>query len=319
MNKLKDIIFYSCLILLPIIQVLRAQDISGSNLLFLLLLGVLFIYFTTEAAKETISRKTGFGRVVIYVLLLLATVTLFAKYFNTTFWDNPSLLIVPAFILFSLYFLRKKGEAFKLKAATSVYLLFMIPLFLLIYAGPLGDFVPRWWYKRYSVYEATPVKLPYSFEFEETENLSVQAFELKKQGEHEEAISLYRKALRLEPKNPKLYFDLSECYAYSNEIGKAISMLNSAIELDSNFAPFYNNRGLLYYQLSKNNMAARDYKSAIALDSTQGIYYANLALALNKQGFKPDACDSIRKAEKLNVKVDDYSQLKVLKNYCNQQ
>ncbi|MBC5774990.1 tetratricopeptide repeat protein [Pontibacter sp. KCTC 32443] len=316
---MKNIAFYSCLILLPIVQVLRAQDISGSNLLLLLLLSVLFIYFAVQAAKEIIHRKVSISNVSIYTLLLLSTITLFAKYFGRTFWDYPSFLIIPSFIIFFIYFIRKKDEPVKLKAVTSVYMLFMVPLFLLIYGGALGDHVPSWWYQRYQVGESSAVELPYSFEYAEAENLSVQGFELRKQEKYEEAILVYKHALQIEPKNPRLYFDLSTCYAYTNQLGKAVSMLNTAIKLDSAFAPFYNNRGLLHYQLYQNKLAIRDYKAAIALDSTEGTYYANLALAQNDQGLISEACVSVQKATVLGTDVDNYDQLKKIINNCHQQ
>lgn len=319
MNILKNIAFYSCLILLPIVQVLRAQDINGSNLLLLLLLGIFFIYFAVQAAKEIINRKVSISSILINSLFLLSTVTLFAKYFGRTFWDYPSFLIIPSFIIFFIYFIRKKDEPVRLKAVTSVYMLFMVPLFLLIYGGALGDHVPSWWYKRYQVGKASPVELPYSFEHVETENLSVQGFELRKQEKYEEAIPVYKQALQIEPTNPRLYFDLSTCYAYTNQLEKAISMLDTAIKLDSAFAPFYNNRGLLHYQLYQNELAIRDYKTAIALDSRDGTFYANLALAQNDQGLESEACESVRKATELGTDVNSYDQLKRIKNYCHQQ
>lgn len=75
----------------------------------------------------------------------------------------------------------------------------------------------------------------------------------------------------------------------------------------------------MHYQLYQNKLAVKDYKAAIALDSMVGTYYANLALALNDQGLKSEACESIRKATDLGTAVDNYDQLKKIKNYCHQQ
>src|SRR5687767_5501208 len=60
---------------------------------------------------------------------------------------------------------------------------------------------------------ATPVDLPYKFKSAEAEQLSIEAFALKDEEKFSEAVGLYKKAIAIEPDNPKLYFDMAECYA----------------------------------------------------------------------------------------------------------
>jgi tetratricopeptide (TPR) repeat protein len=195
----------------------------------------------------------------------------------------------------------------------------MIPLFAFTFTDSLGRYVPEWWFKRYSVDEGVTIKLPYGFKMEKTEKLSIQAFDLRDSGRYEEAITVYKKALELEPQNPKLYFDISECYALSNNLESAIASLEKAIEIDSSFAPFYNNRGLLYSQLGKNQQAVDDHKLAVKFDSTEGVYYGNLALALYDLKLTSGACENIRKAEALRLDISGSQKLKVIKNCCHQQ
>ena len=93
------------------------------------------------------------------------------------------------------------------------------------------------------------VSEPFTFQTEKAELLSVKAFDLKKRRNYYEAILLYREALEIEPDNPKLFFDLADCYSNINSLEYAVLLLDTAIILENSYAPFYNNRGLYYYNL----------------------------------------------------------------------
>lgn len=307
--------------MLPIGQLLRAQHYLSGNLILSLGLLILLIYFLVKAAKELFQNQAALNQVMVYVMLALMTVTIFAKYFYKTFWDYPSLSLIPFFIVFSLYFLLKKktsGDSFKMKAATGVYLFFTIPLFLFTYGGTHGELVPAWWF-RDSLIESVPVKINHSYQLEETETLRNTAYELWKNGQYSKAIAMYREALALEPNNAGLYFELAVCYTDNNELESAITVLSTAIQIDPNSAIFYNNRGLAHYRLYNDKQAIRDYQKAIEIDSTQGVPYANLALALYEDERMVDACECIRKAQELNFEIPKYSKIDKINNYCHQQ
>ncbi|MBK8141822.1 MAG: tetratricopeptide repeat protein [Chitinophagaceae bacterium] len=124
-----------------------------------------------------------------------------------------------------------------------------------------------------------PIPTPFNFKTDKAEMLSIKAFKLNKQKEYDRAILLYREAIEIEPDNPKLFFDLSDCYFEINNLEQAILILDTAILLDSNYAPFYNNRGLYYCNLNKNKKGMIDLKKALQLDSSSYTIYLNLALA----------------------------------------
>ena len=145
--------------------------------------------------------------------------------------------------------------------------------------------------------------LPYNFRTEKAERLSIMAFDLRKEKKYNEAINLYRQAINKEPDNPRLFFDLSECYTSTNNPEKAISLLDTAIILDSSCAAFYNNRGLIYWHLYKDENAINDYKKAIQLDSSKWYFYSNLSLAYYANKKVLDACKMFKIAKRLGLDI----------------
>ncbi len=242
------------------------------------LTGIL-IYYSAKIIKQIVNKQNDRLILVLEALIILITPILFSKYYYHFFGDYFGLIIIPFFIFSAIIFLfKKKGKHFKLTLTTILYLIMTIPLFGLDYYKSPTGYVPQSCYDRYDVEEAIPISLPYEFKNSDAEELCEKAFELKKSKEYYQAIFLYRKAIKIEPNNPELYFDISECYANTNNLEKAISAIDTAILIDSDMHVFYNNRGMLYYKLKENGKALQDYEMAIKLDSTQHIYYTNLAL-----------------------------------------
>jgi Flp pilus assembly protein TadD len=173
---------------------------------------------------------------------------------------------------------------------------------------------------RFNTEPAVAITLPYTFKTAKAEHLSVLAFDLRKDKEYNEAIELYRQAITTEPTNPRLYFDLSECYTSTNRLEEAILLLDTAIILDNSSAIFYNNRGLIYWKLNKNQSAINDYKKAIQLDSSKWIIYANLAIAYNADHKSSEACKAFQVAKSLGLNMNDHQSddyLKILERNCH--
>lgn len=148
-----------------------------------------------------------------------------------------------------------------------------------------------------------PISTPFTFKTDEAEQLSIKAFNLKESNEYDEAIQLYLYAIKVEPDNPQLFFDLSYCYSRMNKLEQAIKLLDTAITLDSSFAPFYNNRGLFYGNLGNNQQAICDFKKAIQLDSSNYIIYANFALSYLHEKDSLNACEAFRNSKRLGLTV----------------
>lgn len=149
------------------------------------------------------------------------------------------------------------------------------------------------------------VTLPYRFKSHKAEELSISAFNLRKDGYYDQAIKLYHKAIEIEHDNPKLYFDLAECYERNNELQKAVMAMNSAIILDSCYPGFYSNRGNYHYQLFEDEEAIIDLEKAVQLNSTNPAYYYNLSIAYYSAKQSDKACEAFNQAKNLGLNTDE--------------
>jgi len=318
MKIFKNTVFVATILLIPIGILFRLFDIPGGS--FFLALGFfgIFIYYTIRTIKD-LKRRISKTIFALQIMVVLMSFSLFTRYLYHIFGDYPSLIIVPFFIFTSLiYLFREKKKQNKLTIVSLLYLLLTIPLFGLDFHKSPRHYFPKSWYDRYGETKGIPVTLPYGFDFIETEQLSIKAFELRKQKQYFEAIVVYKQARNLEPKNPRLFFDLSETYARINDLETAIALLDTAIMIDSTYSAFYNNRGLLYYKLNDNDKAIIDYEKAIELDSTQPAFYANLAMVYYYEDSVGRSCQLIEKAESLGLEINDYKKLKwIKKRYCD--
>jgi len=307
-------LFYISIGLLPIGLLFRIQHFPGGAILFILGLLGLYTYFIARTIKDVVKNRINWLNISLQIIIVLMSPIIYSKYFFHDFGDVPGLLIVPSFVIMSLFYLFiKRLKDNRLIITSITYLMLSIPFFGLEFPYSPKQYIPKDWYDRYDSEKGIAVTLPYGFRYKETEELSIKAFDLKESNHFYEAITLYHQAIKLEPQNPRLFFDISECYARINDLESAIAALDTAISIDSTYAGFYNNRGLLFYKLKENDKAISDYKRAIQLDSTQSSLYENLALAYYNNNLFDKSCEAIEKAEKLGLNIDDSKELKWIK------
>lgn len=315
MKKNISVLFYISIGLLPFGMTFRILHWPGGNVLFTFgLLGML-IYFTSHTIKDIVKKRNNSVNISLQILIAFMSVILFSKYLYHFFGDYPGLLIVPLFIIMSLmYLIKSKIKDSRLTIASIAFLILSVPLFGLDFHKAPRHYIPYDWYNRYDVENEVKIVLPYEFQFKETEELSNKAFDLRKSERFSEAIQVYRQAMKLEPQNLRLFFDISYCYAEDNDLETAKSILDSAIIIDSTNANFYCNRGLLYYKLKENHKAISDYERAIQIDSTNSIFYANLALVYYDENLYDKSCKSISKAESIGLDNAANNELNWIKN-----
>ena len=270
-------------------------------MLFLGLLGFM-IYFISRSIRDILTKHINKTNFLYLVAIILMTITLYAKYCYFAFWDYPALIITPVFILVAvLYFKRTNEKDYKLMATSVLYVIMIIPLFGIKFHGAPRKLFPQEWYDRFDIKQSTSVNLPYKFKFKETSDLRDKANSLKNKNNYSEAINIYHQAMKIEPNNEFLYFDISECYARENHLEEAILLLDTAIMFDQSQSSYFNNRGLIYYKLKENTKAINDYLTAIKLDSTQSSIFANLALVYYYQKQFKKACEAFEKAKQLGL------------------
>lgn len=304
MKRLITILFLISIGLIPIGMIFRIHHWIGGSIYFSLGLLGLIIYFTAKTIKDLIKKRNEKFNITFQIIIVFMSVTLFARYLYHSFWDYPGMLIVPLFIIIFLFYLIKSGKRdFKLTIASTLYMLLSIPLFGLEFHKSPRQYIPKEWYDRYNVTSSITIKESFGFKFKETERLSIKAFNLKKPSYYYDAIIIYRQALQIEPHNVSLLFDMSECYAETNQLETAISIMDTVILLDSTYAPFYSNRGLMHYKLNENNLALNDFQKAIQIDSSHFVYYANIALVYYDENDYEKACNAIQKAESLGLDI----------------
>jgi tetratricopeptide (TPR) repeat protein len=120
---------------------------------------------------------------------------------------------------------------------------------------------------------------------------------LKKDGHWDQAIKLYQDAITIESDNPKLYFELAECYGREDDLLRAVMTMNKAIVIDSSYAGFYNNRGMYYYHLFADDKATVDIEKAVQLDNKNPIYYLNFSLVYYSANRFDEACNAFQAAK----------------------
>jgi tetratricopeptide (TPR) repeat protein len=318
MKIIIKILFYIAIGLIPIGIIIRLHHWPEGTIIFILGLLVLLIFFIVQTIKDLILKRNKKINIILQFFIILMSVIIFSKYLYFSFGDYPGLLIIPLFIIMSLIYLFKgKTRCSKLTVASITYLILTFSFFGIDFDGEPRQYIPKDWYNKLDVSSIVYVILPYEFKYYETEQLNIKAFELRKTKHYYEAKIVYEEARKLEPKNLRLLFDLSDIYAKINNLEKAITLLDSAIMIDSSFAGFYNNRGLLFYKLKENDKAISDYLKAIHLDSTQSIFHANLALVYYQNNLNDKSCKSIKKAKSLGFDIMKSKELiRIKKKIC---
>ena len=90
--------------------------------------------------------------------------------------------------------------------------------------------------------------------------------ELLSAGEFEQAAGQYQQALTLDPKNPRLHYNLSLALAKLGDAEGQEQELKKAIQIDPNLAPAYCRLGQLYHRRANLKEAEQALQTAIEID-----------------------------------------------------
>lgn len=115
-------------------------------------------------------------------------------------------------------------------------------------------------------------------------------------GEPDKAISNFSDALKVDTKYTEVYNNRGVALAYLGRYNKAVEDLTKAIECDPAFAQLYYNRGLAYSYKGRHDMAIPDFDKAVELKPDYSRAYLGKAISCEKSGFKKEAVDAYRKA-----------------------
>jgi tetratricopeptide (TPR) repeat protein len=111
-----------------------------------------------------------------------------------------------------------------------------------------------------------------------------RALENYKQGQLDQALADYNKAIELDPKGAYAYYGRGNVYKNQGQLNQALAEYTKALQLDPTFAAAYFNRGLVYSDQGKLDQALPDFNLAIQLDPTFAVAYNNRGIVYYKQG-----------------------------------
>ncbi len=96
------------------------------------------------------------------------------------------------------------------------------------------------------------------------------------------AVTYLQKAITLDPKNYKSYYNLGNLYLEDNKLNSAISMYKQSVKYNSKFAYAYYNLGNCYYELLDYKNARKYFVKALIAKPTEPDFYYNLSLTYTK-------------------------------------
>jgi tetratricopeptide (TPR) repeat protein len=133
-------------------------------------------------------------------------------------------------------------------------------------------------------------------------NLGVIYGELQ---QYKEAIKAYQEAVRLKPDYPLAYFNMGNAYLDGGEYGKAIEAFKEASQLDSIAPAAHYNLGVAYIELGQQDEAVKSFKEAIRLQPEYAAAYYNLGIAYGTSGRDKEAVEAFRQALHLRENSED--------------
>jgi tetratricopeptide (TPR) repeat protein len=138
-----------------------------------------------------------------------------------------------------------------------------------------------------------------------------------KQGNWEESIAAYEKAIKINPDFGEAYGDMAGAYFKAGKLNEAITAGEKGIELAPDYAMSYNNLGIAYGSQGKIDMAIDLFEKAIQADPNSVDAYYNLGFAYEQIEQFDQAIAAYQKAISVDPNyLDAYENLGVV--YANQ-
>jgi len=120
------------------------------------------------------------------------------------------------------------------------------------------------------------------------------------QGRLEESAAAYERAIEIDPQFGEAYGDLTVTYFRLGRIPEALEAGEKAIELSPDYALGHNNLGFVYKEQGKLDKAVAEFEKAIELDPSDPKPHNNLGILYKEQGEFDRAIDAFEKAIELD-------------------
>src|SRR2546426_509955 len=119
---------------------------------------------------------------------------------------------------------------------------------------------------------------------------------LAAQGQLDEAIAAFRKALELRPNYPEALKELGTAFLRKGQLDDALTSYRKALEQRPNYAEVIHNIGLVLAEKNQLDEAITYYQKAIALKPDLALAHYNLGRALQQKGQLDEAIAAYQKA-----------------------
>jgi tetratricopeptide (TPR) repeat protein len=131
-------------------------------------------------------------------------------------------------------------------------------------------------------------------------NLGAAAF---KDGQLDEAIAHYQKALEINPNFAGIHYDLGLAFFQLGRMDEAIAQYKKEIEINPDYALAHNNLGLALVRKGEVDEAIAEYQKALAIEPDMAGTHDNLATALLQKGEVKQAIAQFQRI--LEIKPDE--------------
>jgi tetratricopeptide (TPR) repeat protein len=146
--------------------------------------------------------------------------------------------------------------------------------------------------------------------------LNDSAIALTEANRPKEAISLFRKALAMEPGNPLLWLNLGIAQQKAGDYDSAMDSLFRCLSFDSTMAEAWNALGLIHYELERFEEAEAFYKKALQKEKRSPKSWNNLGVLYFTMGSYEEARHCFEQAVSLSPHY--YDALYNLRDTCNE-
>ncbi len=130
--------------------------------------------------------------------------------------------------------------------------------------------------------------------------LGYLADKLRGEGKAAQAVAVYRKALEVEPGNPRTYVNLGLAYADAGDLAQAVAQYERSLAIDPAQPLTLVNLGIARAGLSDNGGAIQAYRRALALNASDPLAWFNLANIYLQQSNPDSAAPGYERAAQLD-------------------
>jgi len=131
------------------------------------------------------------------------------------------------------------------------------------------------------------------------------AADLSEKHRYTEAVPEWRKAIELNPDDPRAHNNLGLALVETNKPEEALVEYQKSLQLNDQSSSAHNNFGSLLAQQGKIDEALAQFERAVELNPANGRAHCNLGAALSEKGRTEEALDHLRKGVELEPKFAD--------------